>query len=66
MQKFIKSYRSFNEMDCDDRKFWKKASMDEREVVRDALLENYCLFKGIDLNVRKFTRILRVVKYPQS
>ena len=66
MQKFIKSYRSFNEMDCDDRKFWKKASMDEREVVRDALLENYCLFKGIDLNVRKFTRILRTVKYPQS
>lgn len=66
MQKFIKSYRSFNEMDCDDRKFWEKASMEEREAVRDVLLKNYCLFKGINLNVRRFTRILRTAKYPQS
>ena len=66
MQKFIKSYRSFNEMDCDDRKFWKKASMEEREIVRDALLENYCLFKGINLDVQRFTRILRTVKFSSS
>ena len=53
-------------MDCDDRKFWEKASMEEREAVRDVLLKNYCLFKGINLNVRRFTRILRTAKYPQS
>lgn len=53
-------------MDCADRKFWEKASMEDREIVRDALLKNYCLFKGINLDVRRFARVLRTVKFASS
>jgi formiminotetrahydrofolate cyclodeaminase len=64
--KRVKTYRSFKEMEQEDKAYWKTASMEKRELARDALLKNYCLFKGIDLDAQGFTRILRVVKYPQS
>lgn len=66
MKQKVQRYRNFEEMDREDKKFWKRASMKDREIARDALLENYCIFKGIDIDAQGFARVLRVVKYPQS
>lgn len=65
-KKFFKLYKSFKEMDADDKKYWALASMEERVQERKQLWLNYCLFKGINPRGQKLQRVLRVVKSPQS
>ena len=65
-KKFLKLYKSFKEMDADDKKYWASASMEERVEARKQLWLNYCLFKGINPRGQKLQRVLKIVKLPQS
>lgn len=59
---YLKVYKSFEQIDKDDKEYWKKASMSDRVLARKQLWLNYCLLKGIDPYGLKLQRVLSVVK----
>ena len=62
MQKIAKIFRSFEEQELDDVKYWKSISGDKKLEILEIIRANYWAMKNE--HPRRFQRVYRIVKQP--